>query len=405
MTYTPTTRAFYDADSHIMELPDFLKKYADPELRDEVPLVSYSASVVTDEEVDVIMAQGGRHSAEHVAAQIALGDRLIESSKEIQALGAFDAADRSTALDLLGFRRQLVFATHSVAKPFSPSTKLEPRLRYGAARAHNRHMADFCRADDRLMGVAIVPLDDPELAMVELERVLESGLAAVWVPHRPCGERSPGHVDLDPFWARLAESGTPFVLHVGGAPLQLAKAWMNNGRPPTKDWLGGGENLRTKDIALLHEGPEAFLTMMILDGVLERHPALRGASVELGAGWVPELLRRLDWVVKHWSRNDANLQALRRTPSEQITQQLAFTPFVFEAVGDLIDQSNPDLYLFSSDYPHIEGGRNPIGRFETALGERAEAIREKFYAENFLRIFPRARVDAPKARQASPAQA
>ena len=405
MTYAPATRVFYDADSHIMELPDFLKKYADPDLRDEVPLVSYSASIVTDEEVAAIMAQGGRHSAEHVAAQIALGDKLIEFSKEIQALGAFDAADRSTALDLLGFRRQLVFATHSVAKPFSPSTKLEPRLRYGAARAHNRHMAEFCRADDRLMGVAIVPLDEPELAMTELEAVLESGLAAVWVPHRPCGERSPGHVDLDPFWARLAQTGTPFVLHVGGAPLQLAKAWMNNGRPPTKDWLGGGENLRTKDIALLHEGPEAFLTMMILDGVLERHPTLRGASVELGAGWVPELLRRLDWVVKHWSRNDANLQRFARTPSEQITQQLAFTPFVFEAVGDLIDQSNPDLYLFSSDYPHIEGGRNPIGRFETALGARDEAIREKFYAENFLRIFPNARTDAPVAHQSALAQA
>jgi predicted TIM-barrel fold metal-dependent hydrolase len=390
MTYAPTTRVFYDADSHIMELPTFLKAYADPALRDEIPEVSYSASIVTDEEVAVLMAQGGRHSPEHVAAQIALGDKLIESSKEIQALGAFDSADRSKALDLLGFKKQLVFATHSVAMPFSPSSKLEPRLRYGAARAHNRHMADFCKADDRLMGVAVVPLDDPDLAMAELEFALESGLQAAWIPHRPCGERSPGHVDLDPFWARLAESGTPFLLHVGGAPLQLAKAWMNNGRPPTKDWLGGGENLRTKDIALLHEGPEQFLTMMVLDGVLERHPGLRGASVELGAGWVPELLRRLDWVVKHWSRNDANLQALKRTPSQQLTEQMAFTPFVFEEVGQFIDQSNPDLYLFSSDYPHIEGGRNPIGRFEASLGERDEAVRGKFYTENFLRVFANA---------------
>jgi len=121
---------------------------------------------------------------------------------------------------------------------------------------------------------------------------------------------------------------------------------------------------------------------------------VRGASVELGAGWVPELLRRLDWVVKHWSRNDANLQAWDRTPSQQMTDQLAFTPFVFEPVGDLIDQSSPDLYLFSSDYPHIEGGRNPIGRFEAALGERPEPVREKFYAENFLRIFPQARAHA-----------
>jgi len=400
MTYAPADRAYYDADSHIMELPDFLKAYADPALRDEIPEVSYSASIVTDEEVAVIVGQGGRHTPEHVAAQVALGDKLIESSKEIQALGAFDAADRTCALDLLGFAKQLVFATHSVAMPFSASSKLEPRLRYGAARAHNRHMAEFCKADDRLLGVAVVPLDEPELAMAELEFALGAGLKAAWVPHRPSGERSPGHVDLDPFWERLAETGTPFVLHVGGAPLQLARAWMNNGRPPTKDWLGGGENLRTKDIALLHEGPEQFLTMLILDGVLLRHPTLRGASVELGAGWVPELTRRLDWVVKHWSRSDANLQAWPRTPSQQITEQLAFTPFVFEAVGDLIDQSNPDLYLFSTDYPHVEGGRNPIGRFEAALGARSAAVRDKFYAENFLRIFPDARTTpAPRAAE------
>ena len=392
MAYAPEHRAYYDADSHIMELPDFLKKYADPGLRDEIPEVSYSASIVTDEEVAVIMGQGGRHSDEHIAAQVAMGDELIAKSKEIQALGAFEPGDRTKAMDLLGFKKQLVFATHSLRMPFSPSSKLENRLRYGATRAHNRHMAEFCQGDDRLMGVGVIPLDDADLAIAELDFILAKGLEAVWVPHRPCGDKSPGHVDLDPFWARLAESGVPFVLHVGGAPIQLAQAWMNNGRPPTKDWLGGGENVRTKDIAILHEGPEQFLTMMILDGVLNRHPNLRGAAVELGAGWVPEMLRRLDWVVKHWSRNDANLQGLRRKPSEQITEQLAFTPFVFEEVGSFIDQSNPELYLFSSDYPHIEGGRNPIGRFETSLEGRSEAVKELFYAENFLRIFPKARV-------------
>ena len=120
MTYAPATRAYYDADSHIMELPDFLKRYADPALREDSPEVSYSASIVTDEEVAVIMDQGGRHSDAHVAAQVALGDRLIEASKEIQALGAFNSGDRSKAMDLLGFRKQLVFATHSVAMPTMP---------------------------------------------------------------------------------------------------------------------------------------------------------------------------------------------------------------------------------------------------------------------------------------------
>ena len=391
MTYAPASRPFYDADSHIMELPDFLKKYADPDLRDEIPAVSYSASIVTDEEVAVIMARGGRHSDEHLSELRALGDKLIESSKEIQALGSFDGRERSEALDMLGFKRQLVFATHSVAMPFSPSSKIAPRLRYAAARAHNRHMTEFCSADARLMGVAIVPLDEPELAIAELEFAIESGLKAVWVPHRACGDKSPGHVAFDPFWARLAERGTPFVLHVGGSPLQLAKAWSNNGRAPTRDWLGGGENVRSKDIAVLHEGPETFLSMMVIDGVFERFPHLRGASVELGAGWVPSLLVRLDWVAKHWSKADKNLAAFSRKPSEQITQQLAFTPYVFEEVGQLIDQSNDELYLFSTDYPHIEGGRNPIARFEASLGVRSEAVRDRFYAENFLRIWPDAR--------------
>ncbi len=391
MAYAPDDRQYFDADSHIMELPDFLKKYADPALRDDIPLVNYSASIVTDEEVAVIMNRGGRHSDQHRAELVALGDDLIRSSKEIQALGAFDSAERSVALDLLGFKKQLVFATHSVALPFSPSGKLDPTLRYGAARAHNRHVTEFCSVDDRLLGVAIVPLDDPDMAIVELDRLIagaaHTGVDAVWVPHRACGDKSPGHIAFDPFWARLADADLPFVLHVGGAPLHLSTAWANNGRAPTKDWLGGGENVRTKDIAVLHQGPETFLSMMVLDGVLERFPSLHGAAVELGAGWVPELLQRLDWVAATWGRNDANLAGFTRMPSEQITQQLGFTPFVFEPVGRFIDQSNPDLYLFSSDYPHIEGGRNPLGRFESALAGQSTTVLDKFYAENFLRVF------------------
>ncbi len=389
-TYAPPGRAVYDADSHIMELPDFLTSYADPGLRDELPLVSYSASLVTDEEVAEIMTRGKAHSDEHRAEMRAMGGSLIREVKEIQALGAFDRADRSQALDQLGFERQLVFATHSVAMPFNGGTSISPRLRYGATRAHNRHMADFCADDDRLMGVAVIPLDDPTLAMSELDWVIDTGFPAVWVPHRPCGDRSPGHVDLEQFWARLAESGTPFLLHVGGSPLQLHPAWSNTGRAPVKDWMGGGENVRSKDAATLHQGPETFITAMVMDAVFERNPSLRGAAVELGAGWVPELLRRLDWVTGIWGRVDANLKSFTRRPSEQLTEQMGFTPYVFEDVGRLVDESDPDLYLFSSDYPHTEGGRDPIARFDASLAGADEHVRDRFYADNFLRLFPTA---------------
>ena len=390
MTYAPAEQRYFDADSHIMELPNFLKAYADPKLRDDIPNVSYSASLVTDEEVAIIMAQGGRHSDEHVQAQIALGDDLIAHSKEIQALGAFNKQDRTQALNLLGFDKQLVFATHSVAFPFHPSTKKPLNLRYGATRAHNRHMIDFCQSDDRLMGVGIVPLDDAELAYAELEFAIESGLEAIWVPHRAPHGKSPGHVDLEKFWALLAESGTPFLIHVGGAPLQALKEWSNNGRAAVKDWMGGGENVRTKDAAVMHQPPETFVSMMVLDGVFDRNPKLRGAAVELGAGWVPEMLKRLDWVSKIYGRVDESVR-FERTPSQQLTEQMGFTPFPHEDVAMLIEQSNPDLYLFSSDYPHVEGGRNPLGKFDGWLEAESDEVKDLFFTENFLRLFPDAR--------------
>lgn len=391
MTYAPNHRPFYDADSHIMEKPDFLKAYADPSIRDDIAEVSYSASLVTDEEVAQIMAQGGKHSDEHIKEMVALGDDLIAKSKEIQALGAFNKDDRKVAMDMLGFKKQLVFATHSVAQPFHPSSKISPKLRYGATRAHNRHMIDFCSDDDRLMGVGVIPLDSPADAMKELEFALEGNLEAIWVPHRSPINIAPGHIELEPFWKLLADSGTPFVIHVGGSPLQALKSWSNNGRGAVKDWMGGGENVRTKDAAVMHQPPETFISMLLLDGVFNRHPNLRGAAVELGAGWVPELLKRLDWVSKIYGRVDESVR-FERTPTQQLTEQMGFTPFPHEDVANLIQQSNEDLYLFSSDYPHVEGGRDPIGKFTKALEAESEKTNENFFSENFLRIWPESRV-------------
>lgn len=390
MTYAGD-RVLFDADTHIMELPDFLRKYADPDIRDLLPLVDYGRSLVTDEEVAVIVENGSQHSEEHKQKLIGLGDKMIQEIKEIQALGAFDKHDRVIANDMLGFQKQVVFATHSLHMPFSPSSKIEDRLRYGGARAHNRHMADFCSIDDRLMGVAAIPLENPELALEEVKWSLDNGLEAMWIPHRLAGDRSPTHVDYNPIWSLLQEAQVPLVFHVGGNPLQLKPEWSNNGRGVTKDWMGGGENVRARDAAVLHQGIETFVSMMILDGVLEEFPQLKMASVELGAGWVPEVLVRLDQIHKAYSRVDERLKGFTRTPSEQITEQMAFTPFVFEDVSRLVEQSNDELYLFSSDYPHTEGGRDPIARFEAVMQGMPQASIDKFNSGNFLRVFPRAR--------------
>jgi predicted TIM-barrel fold metal-dependent hydrolase len=386
MAYAQGRRCF-DADSHLMELPDFLRAHADPDVRERIPRVSVSAGGRLSANIEEF-ARRRAHTPEHVAQLVALGDDLIAGPKGYLALGAFHSGERRTALDLLGFERQLVFSTFAAGIAFAEALPLD--VRYAAARAHNRGMAEFCADDARLMGVGALPLDDPARTRAEAQHLIELGLAAAWVPARPCGGRSPGHGELDPIWACLAEAGVPFVLHVGSAPLQLDAAWMNTGRPLPSDWLGGGENVRGKDMTSLHHAAETFLGTVVLDGVLERHPTLRGGAIELGAGWVPSMLRRLDWIAEIWRKSEPDLAALRRAPSEQIVAQLAFTPYPYEHVGKLIAESDERLYLFSSDYPHIEGGRNPIGRFERTLDGVAPSVRERFYAENFARLFPTA---------------
>ncbi|HEV3450040.1 MAG TPA: amidohydrolase, partial [Acidimicrobiia bacterium] len=43
-----------------------------------------------------------------------------------------------------------------------------------------------------------------------------------------------------------------------------------------------------------------------------------------------------------------------------------------------------EVCLFSSDYPHVEGGRRPLERFEASLGDADEATRRRFYCDNFV---------------------
>ena len=268
---------------------------------------------------------------------------------------------------------------------FMPSP--DPEVKYGGSRALNRAMAAFCAGDQRLMGVGVVPLDDPKRAVVEIDWAIRAGVKAIWVPAAPAGEVSPGHPDLDPVWARLAEAGVPFVLHVGASAPSLPPAYHKNGHPRPKDWLGGGENLRAKDYFALSFAPQNFLAALALDGVFERHPKLRGGVIELGAGWVPDMLRRLDQAWKGWRKTDPVVASLSVPPSEFIRRAVRFTPYATENAGLIIREGGPELFLFSSDYPHPEGTRNPIERFESSFEGLDEDIKDRFYRRNFEDLF------------------
>lgn len=365
-------RIIHDADSHVMEPADWLAPYA------EATLAGRLAPRATPERIATQVA-AARSRKGDAAARSAATENLIAGPKGWIAYGAFDPDERREALDQLGFSRQLVFATSSLATFRTSST---PDVLYGGARAHNLAMAAFC-ADPRLIGVAFVPLDDPQRALDTAAEAIDAGCGAIWTPSTPAGGVSPGHPDLDPFWHLLADTRTPFMLHIGTGSRVLPPEYANNGKPRSPDLHGGGENLRFKDFVVLPFSAQMFLAALIYDGLFDRVPMLRGGVIEFGAAWVPGFLRQLDLGYRSFSRTDPLLQGLTMKPSEYIRRHVKFTPFPGEDVGALIRDAGEDLFLFSSDYPHPEGTNDPIGRFERTFDGISEEARERFYRRNF----------------------
>ena len=365
--------AIFDADSHLMETPEWLGPFADESVRDQLAPLGFGGAGAGAAE---LMASLPELWQTHRTQEI--GPEVLKGPKGWMAPGALDTDVRSRVLDALHIEAQLVFPTFALAH-FSLSKN--PDVLYGGTEALNRAMADFCAPDPRLKAVGYLPLHDPRRAAEVVEHALELGIAALWVPSDAPGGFSPTHVDLEPVWARLAEAGMPFVLHVGGGRL-LPKAFHNNGRPRPKDWLGGGENLRSKDFPVLHHSPERFLACMVLDGVFERHPGLHGAAIELGASWVPGLLRNVDHALRSFSKFEPQLQELTLQPSDYLRRQVRFTPFPFEDTAWLLEQCGPELFMFSTDYPHPEGGKRPFEAFGDAVAGFDEPTRERFFWRN-----------------------
>ena len=384
MTYA-RGRRILDADSHLMELPDFLTRHASGAMRDRMPRIGEVRIAVEGIRMREYSGRLG-HPPEVVEKLKALGDDLTRGPKWHDALGAFNTAERGAALTLLGFERQVVFSSFCGRRIFG-----EPDLdiAYAAAGAHNRAMAEFCDGEPRLMGVAMVPLTDPGRALAEIDAALELGLQAIWIASDAPGGRSPGHPDHDAIWATLAERRVPFLLHVGSSPLAIDDEWMNDGHSERQSDRGRGraEFVGSKDLSVVFHSAQRFISVLILDGVLEQFPDLRGGVIELGAGWVPDTLRRLDHAVDIWVRSEPHLGEMERKPSEQAREQLRFTPYAFENAGRLIEESAAELYLFSSDYPHAEGGRDPLGRFSRSLEGMDEGTLDRFFARNFLDLY------------------
>ena len=390
-------RVVHDADAHIMETPTWLRDHAEAAYRDRLPVLRYPggnelrqtgdpAEQQRDLEVAFEKLRARHASAEYRADE----EAEIMARKNFAATGAFIAEDRSRALDLLGFSSQLVFNTFHNGRLHDLEHRDDVDLAFAAARAHNRGMLEFCSVDPRLLPSLYVPLCDPGQAAVAAGDALRAGAAALLVASGCPPAYSPSHSDLDPVWAQAQEAGIPVVFHVGGTGTLIDPHYFVNGKPIPPDFHGGEENFRSVDYMGIPVPPAQTLATMIFDGVLERFPDLHIGVIEQGAIWVPSWLRQMESAFEAFARHEERLQALSLRPSDYVHRQVRFTPYPTEDVGWIVAQAGADLVLFSSDFPHVEGGRKPLERFEASLGDASEDVRRQFYCDNFRFLMGRA---------------
>ena len=372
-------RKIIDADSHVIELDDFLHAVADEEYKDLIPLMSSQKELPV---VEAGLARGRelfekRQKDPETMAKFE--EAILDNTKSgWNRLGAFDSAERSHALDLFGYSIQWVLPTFSFHQ-IAHTEDLD--VLDAGSRTLNKAMANFCKTDERLKAIGYLPLQlGPEKALVIMKHGFEDGCYSFMIDTNEPNDKNISftHPDFDPIWNGFVKKKSPFVIHVAvnGHYKAVSESFKNNGK--TELELGGDAPAGELGLMTINSSAELFLSAMIFDGVFERHPELKGISMEHGAFWLPSWLKALDYTASLFKRK----REFKELPSETARRHLKVSPFAGEPVGWIIENVGPEMLVYASDYPHPEGTSDPIRKFEATMTDCDEETMNAFYHGN-----------------------
>jgi predicted TIM-barrel fold metal-dependent hydrolase len=249
--------------------------------------------------------------------------------------------------------------------------------------AYNRWAAEQVEGyTDRLIPVAQIFPDDVGATVAEMTRMREKGSRVFRLPQN--NQKSYSHPDYEPMWSAAEDLGMIAYVHL---PFRgsVNRSFANNGRGlETFVHLGGlSSDPMTRD----------FLTAMVFDGLFERHPRLRVILAEVGYAWLPQFLFDIDAKTTKIAMDGLPQESFYRLPlkpSEYIQRHVRVTAtpgfiesgFEWLSVADTLERlPDPDMLVFTSDYPHVEGRESPFSFFDKLLPDD-EKLRESFYGRS-----------------------
>jgi predicted TIM-barrel fold metal-dependent hydrolase len=253
------------------------------------------------------------------------------------------------------------------------------------ARAYNDWLhRRFMERSPRLVGVALLPVQDIGEAVKELRRcVNDLGMVGAVLPAVAVGGRLFSGPEFHPLWEEAQRLDVPISTHGGLSAPSLGLDLVTN-----------------FTVAHTLEHPFAqmrHLVSMIFEGVFEVFPRLRFGFLECGVGWVPWLMDRMD---EELERKGQYSPRCRLTPSEYLRKgNIFFAAEVEETALPLtLDCLRSDVVLWASDYPHERDQRDFKEDIPTLIKRHdlGEEVKRQIFFDNPLRFYPRLRARVEK---------
>jgi predicted TIM-barrel fold metal-dependent hydrolase len=261
-----------------------------------------------------------------------------------------DPAARARHLPVLGLDEAVVFPNFGLL--WERRLSESPVALTANMAAWNRWCATVViDSGGRLHPVAHLTLRDPAWLENQLALLSSAGVRLAMIAPAAVDGRPLSHPDHDPLWAAFVHHGVTPVFHVADQARVIDEAFYTD---PDESFVPVIESV------FLWVPPAIAITDLIVNGTLDRHPALRIGIVELSSVWVPQYLMMLDggWQFTT-ALNGGPLSPLDLRPSEYFHRQVRVSSFSYEQPARLTAKAG-DLFMCCSDFPHSEGTATPV---------------------------------------------
>jgi len=259
----------------------------------------------------------------------------------------------------------------------------DPALGMETVQALNTWASD--RAADtggRLLCAVNLRYEDLDAAIAELGRMRERGSRTFLLRSEPIGDIPWNDRHYDRLWSAATDLGMVPLIHIGLSPAIFHPAWANTDDPAI---------IRMISVSQPYQQAQVFLIAMVYGGVFERHPNLTVVFSEHGIDWVTPLTFQMDVMAAPGiSPLVVGEYRLPRTPGEYVRSNVRVSPLPGAHQSPVPTLEHlPEVPVFSTDYPHMEGNPDPMGYYRDELKSVSDEARASFLGDNLAECFAR----------------